>query len=244
MWLAASIVLHALVLLAVPDALVRDDPRVEILHVQIDQQAAQAAPEKPPHMREVPAPERSSPQPSPEREPARRAAPERRTRPPADETRVTRTPPKPQRVEPLGEPTPRTAQPAGQPVDQPLPVLPAPAIAEPRARAAPEASAAAPASLPAEASRGTTDAAPAPRISDARPLSAPVRYRRTAEQGRVTLKVLVNREGRVAKAMLEQTSGYPNLDRHALEAVTRWRFAPARKGDEAVEQWLVVNVDY
>ena len=34
------------------------------------------------------------------------------------------------------------------------------------------------------------------------------------------------------------------LDRHALEAVARWRFEPARKGDEAVEQWLVVNVDY
>ena len=71
-----------------------------------------------------------------------------------------------------------------------------------------------------------------------------MRYRRTAEQGRVTLKVLVNREGRVAKATLEKTSGYPNLDRHALEAVARWRFEPARKGDEAVEQWLVVNVDY
>jgi periplasmic protein TonB len=71
-----------------------------------------------------------------------------------------------------------------------------------------------------------------------------VRYPRTAEQGRVTLRVLVNREGRVAKATLATTSGYQTLDRHALEAVRGWRFAPARKGDEAVEQWLVVNVDY
>ena len=75
-------------------------------------------------------------------------------------------------------------------------------------------------------------------------IDSPVRYPRTAEQGRVTLKVLVNREGRVANVTLEKTSGYANLDSHAVHAVRGWRFAPARQGAEPVEQWLTVNVDY
>ena len=75
-------------------------------------------------------------------------------------------------------------------------------------------------------------------------IDSPVRYPRTAEQGRVTLRVLVNRDGRVATIALEKTSGYASLDQHAQAAVRRWRFAPARQGDEPVEQWLTVNVDY
>jgi len=88
-------------------------------------------------------------------------------------------------------------------------------------------------------------ARPAPaRVADAYVLDSPVRYPRTAEHGRVTLKVLVSREGRAANVSLEKPSGYVSLDRHALDAVRRWRFAPARQGGEAVEQWLTVNVDY
>jgi protein TonB len=239
-WLAASIVVHALVLLVFPDELARHAPRVEILHVQIDHQEVPPAREKPPRVRELAERERIAPNPPPGREPAPLSAPAPKAQPRADETRVPRSPPQPQRVEP-------PAQPAAQPIDEPIPTLVGPAIAEPQVRNAPEMnapSAPAPAQPSATAPQGGADAAPAPRIADARPLSAPVRYRRTAEQGRVTLKVLVSREGRVAKATLEKTSGYPNLDRHALEAVTRWRFEPARKGDETVEQWLVVNVDY
>jgi protein TonB len=60
----------------------------------------------------------------------------------------------------------------------------------------------------------------------------------------VTLKVLVTREGRASTVNVEKSSGYPNLDQHAREAVRRWRFAPARQGNETVEQWMTVNVDY
>ncbi len=60
----------------------------------------------------------------------------------------------------------------------------------------------------------------------------------------MSLKVLVNRDGRAASVVLEKPSGYASLDRHAQDAVRRWRFAPARQGGETVEQWLTVNVDY
>lgn len=233
--------MHALVLLAFPDDPVRHAPGVEILHVEIDKQ-------KPPQARDVTQSDRPRPESSPRREKLPpRAAPEPVARPRAAETRFQRLPPKPERVVPSEQSMPSAPQPAPQPAAEPLAAPAAPVIAEPRARSAPEPRAptsAAPASSPAYAPQGASDAAAAPRISDARPLSAPVRYRRSAEQGRVTLKVLVDREGRVAKAALEKTSGHPNLDRHALEAVGRWRFEPARKGNEAVEQWLVVNVDY
>ena len=32
------------------------------------------------------------------------------------------------------------------------------------------------------------------------------------------------------------------LDRAAQEAVTRWRFVPARRGDVAVEAWVLVPI--
>jgi protein TonB len=60
----------------------------------------------------------------------------------------------------------------------------------------------------------------------------------------VTLKVLVTRDGRAGAVNLEKSSGYSSLDQHALQAVKRWRFTPARQGNEPVEQWMTVNVDY
>lgn len=75
---------------------------------------------------------------------------------------------------------------------------------------------------------------PAPRY----PLAA----RRAGEQGTVTLRVLVTRDGLPARVDVEKSSGSAHLDRAALEAVRAWRFAPARLGPEPVESWLLVPV--
>jgi len=75
---------------------------------------------------------------------------------------------------------------------------------------------------------------PGPRYPDA--------ARRAGEQGTVTLRVLVTREGLPARVTVEKSSGSAHLDHAALEAVKAWRFTPARQGAERVESWMLVPV--
>ena len=75
---------------------------------------------------------------------------------------------------------------------------------------------------------------PAPRY--------PLIARRNGEQGTVTLKVLVTREGMPASVSVDKTSGSAHLDSAALEAVRSWRFAPARQGTQPVEAWVLVPI--
>jgi len=75
---------------------------------------------------------------------------------------------------------------------------------------------------------------PAPRY--------PVAARRAGEQGTVTLRVLVTRDGQPARVDIEKTSGSAHLDAAALEAVKVWRFVPARQGTDAIESWVLVPV--
>lgn len=70
----------------------------------------------------------------------------------------------------------------------------------------------------------------------------PLAARRNGEQGTVTLRVLVDREGMLASVAIEKTSGFALLDNAAREAVRAWRFAPARRGNQAVEAWVLVPV--
>lgn len=75
---------------------------------------------------------------------------------------------------------------------------------------------------------------PAPRY--------PVAARRAGEQGTVTLRVLVTREGLASRVDVEKSSGSPHLDAAALEAVRAWRFTPARQGADAVESWMLIPI--
>lgn len=75
---------------------------------------------------------------------------------------------------------------------------------------------------------------PAPRY--------PLASRRSGEQGTVTLRVLVTREGSPARVDVEKSSGSPPLDAAALQAVKAWRFTPARQGQNAIESWMLVPV--
>jgi protein TonB len=75
---------------------------------------------------------------------------------------------------------------------------------------------------------------PAPRY----PLAA----RRAGEQGTVTLKVLVSIEGLPRRVEIEKTSGSSRLDTAARDAVGRWRFNPARRGNAPIESWVLVPV--
>ncbi len=75
---------------------------------------------------------------------------------------------------------------------------------------------------------------PAPRYPDA--------ARRSGEQGTVTLRVRVTRDGVASEVAVAKSSGSPHLDATALEAVKAWRFTPARRGGEAIESWMLVPI--
>lgn len=59
------------------------------------------------------------------------------------------------------------------------------------------------------------------------------------------LRVVVSADGRPSKVTLERTSGFPALDRAALDKVSEaWRFVPARRGEQAVEGEVLVPVTF
>lgn len=66
--------------------------------------------------------------------------------------------------------------------------------------------------------------------------------RRLGEEGRVLLKVRVTADGAAATVDLEKSSNFERLDEAARQAVARWRFVPARRGDEAVEASVIVPI--
>ena len=68
--------------------------------------------------------------------------------------------------------------------------------------------------------------------------------RRLSEQGTVLLRVFVNAAGDATRVDLKESSGFPRLDKAALDAVEGWKFVPAKKGDHAVAAWVVVPIKF
>jgi protein TonB len=96
-------------------------------------------------------------------------------------------------------------------------------------------------------------AAPLPAISapifaadylDNPPPSYPTLSRRVGEQGRVVLRVLVSPGGRADDVEIRSSSGYSRLDETARDTVRRWRFVPAKRGDEAVPAWVLIPISF
>lgn len=74
----------------------------------------------------------------------------------------------------------------------------------------------------------------------------PPRYppaaRRNGEEGTVMLRVLVTIDGAAARVELDRSSGFALLDGAAQDAVRGWRFVPARRGTQNIEDWVRVPV--
>src|SRR5690606_32137338 len=68
-------------------------------------------------------------------------------------------------------------------------------------------------------------------------------YRR-GEQGTVLLRVHVNARGEPGDIDLIDSSGSRSLDRAAIDAVRRWRFAPAMQGETPVEGTVQVPIEF
>lgn len=72
----------------------------------------------------------------------------------------------------------------------------------------------------------------------------PLLSRRLGEQGRVLLRVYVDPAGSPTRVELRQSCGHPRLDAVAQDAVWRWRFVPARQGEDTVGAWVLVPISF
>jgi protein TonB len=141
---------------------------------------------------------------------------------------------------PRQTPVPRGAVLAvvAQPGAKPAPF----SVAESAVASADERPAVAPASassnVPVPVSAARYDAA---YLHNPRPAYPPL-SRRLGEEGKVLLRVRVSREGLAAAVDLEKSSNFERLDEAARAVVSRWRFVPARRGDEAIEATVIVPI--
>ncbi len=130
------------------------------------------------------------------------------------------------------------------------PVEPAPAAqaVQPAAEAAAETGAAMPLETAAKVAPGTPSAPlylAEPSFSE--PPQAPVyprQARHRGQQGEVLLAVWIDAAGAVAQVRVLHSSRFPLLDRAALQAVTRWRFTPARQDGRAVASYVKIPVRF
>ncbi|MBN8476662.1 energy transducer TonB [Sulfuritalea sp.] len=68
--------------------------------------------------------------------------------------------------------------------------------------------------------------------------------RRLGEQGKVLLRVFVSAAGLAEKVEIKLGSGFARLDQAAEEAVSRWRFVPAKRGEQAIAGWVQVPITF
>lgn len=157
----------------------------------------------------------------------------------------------PAAAEPVKESAEDTKQPVTQrpePAKTTKPPKPEPVLTE---KPAPQT---APSETPAqEPQRAETSPIPAPvqakaNTSEGAPVTAPHELqhqnpdppypsisRRRGEEGTVVLELLVLKDGSVDDVKIKESSGFPRLDKSAMDAVRRWRYNPAKRGGQAID---------
>ena len=58
------------------------------------------------------------------------------------------------------------------------------------------------------------------------------------------LRVHVLENGQIDELTVYRTSGHPDLDQAAVDAVRQWRFEPARRGTEAIAAWVRLPIKF
>lgn len=171
---------------------------------------------------------------------------------------VTLVPPQPAITPPPLQPTAPVARPEKQPPRSRQPIQRTPpilAMAPEQQAPAPSTPVVAPATVPDPAPRPAAIATPAPAapapIVAARYNAAylnnpspkyPPMSRRLGEEGKVLLRVRVTADGVAAAVDLEKSSNFERLDEAARQTVARWRFVPAKRGEEAIEASVIVPI--
>jgi protein TonB len=62
----------------------------------------------------------------------------------------------------------------------------------------------------------------------------PISSRENGEQGAVMLYACITDHGKVERVDLAQSSGYPSLDRSALNTIRHWSFRPAQESGKTI----------
>jgi len=148
-------------------------------------------------------------------------------------------PPRPKPVErrpTLVQQPSQLATPADSPAPTPLAVPPMPPVH------ASVATAPAPAPAPAPATQ-TQPRFDADYLDNPKP-PYPALSRRMGETGRVVLRVRVDPTGQALEVQVLTSSGYARLDHSAAETVRRWKFVPARLGNDAVAATVLVPIAF
>ena len=150
-------------------------------------------------------------------------------------------------------PAPPTELPKPKPAHhhvKPVPPPPAPVVTAPVEAPSPIVTApppAAPPPPPAQAAPALLPVVPpdysAAYLNNPAPAYPPM-AKRLREQGRVVLRVHVTAAGGVDEIQVRSSSGSTRLDEAALEAVRRWKFAPAKHGAESVAAWVLVPIPF
>lgn len=149
---------------------------------------------------------------------------------------------------PPPKPTPVRAKPKPLPpapviaVSTPAPVAEVPVFTVPTPSVpVPVAVSPAPTFIPAPPAPVTQARFDAEYLNNPKPVY-PATSRRLGEEGKVVLRVQVNADGRASDIEIKGSSGFPRLDAAAHDAVARWRFVPARRGDEPIAAWVLVPI--
>jgi len=155
-------------------------------------------------------------------------------------------PPEPPRSREIAPPIPKpmARQPVPQPRQQPAPRQQIVAAETPAPGAASEVPLVT--AQPAPAPSSAVVAEPrfdADYLDNPAPVY-PAMSRRLEESGKTVLRVYVEPGGRPSRIQVKASSGSPRLDQAAQDAVWRWKFVPARRGDEAVGAWVLVPIDF
>lgn len=135
--------------------------------------------------------------------------------------------------QPIRQPVPKTPAPVIEASKSNVPAPSAPLATPPDIKPAPPAP---PAAEPVSQARFDADYLrnPAPAYP---PLS-----RRMGEEGKVILRVSVNPQGAADSVEVKTSSGSQRLDDSAQKTVRNWKFVPAKRGDTAIQSWVLVPI--
>lgn len=110
---------------------------------------------------------------------------------------------------------------------------------------------------PAAIAAPPAEAKPAPPAPPAEPVSQarfdadylknpappyPPLSRRMGEEGKVLLRVSVTPQGTADNVEIKTSSGSQRLDDAAQRTVRNWKFIPAKRGETAVQSWVLVPI--
>ncbi|QKV56410.1 MAG: energy transducer TonB [Dechloromonas sp.] len=143
---------------------------------------------------------------------------------------------------PAGDPPATSTSEGGTGVQAPVPILETTSSTVPAD--------AAPVAVPAEGKPSTTSQASetltharfdADYLRNPAPPYPPL-SRRVGEEGKVVLRVSVNPHGNADSVEIRTSSGSSRLDEAARKTVQAWKFIPAKRGETAVQSWVLIPI--